>query len=117
MRDEGGLYHSVSKVLSKIDKGTRLLDVAAIAYHDFATRHHFNDGNKRFSHVFAKMLLFNDGFHLTSSYPQALPIIVKIASGQLSHAQICEWLEPNITELGRRPVAEFFEKIEEDLRK
>ena len=117
VRDEGGLYHSLSKLLSRADKGMHPFELCAFAYREFSTRHHFNDGNKRFSHVFAKMTLFGDGFHLSTSYPQALPVIVQIADQKLSLSQIRAWLEPNTSEIGKRSITEYFENIEEDLRK
>ena len=51
---------------------------------EFATRHHFNDGNKRFSHVLAKLLLLADGYHLEIGYKTVVPFVISIAADKLT---------------------------------
>ena len=48
IRDEGGLFHSLYKVLQKV-KTEKIIPsaIAAFAYKEIARKHHFMDGNKR----------------------------------------------------------------------
>ena len=46
VRDEGGLYNSLCKVWNRQSEKFEPTEVCAYTYKEFATRHHFNDGNK-----------------------------------------------------------------------
>ncbi len=102
IRDEGGLYNSIYKILLHIEKNNENpVSIAAFVYRELARRHHFNDGNKRTSHVFAKIVLFSKGFHLQIEYKEAVLFIVEIAKHKstVSKEEIEKWVEENMISL------------------
>ncbi len=95
IRDAGGLYHSIYKVLLFHEEHSQNpKKVATFIYEEFARRHHFNDGNKRTAHAFAKIILFISGLHLKIEYKKAVKFIVEIAKFQskVTTKEIHDWI-------------------------
>lgn len=115
VRDDGGIYNSVSKIVSKQNK-MNPFELCAYAYKEFATRHYFNDGNKRFSHVFAKITLLPLGYHLEVKYRTAVPFIVSIAANKLTLKEIAKWVQENSKKIDKAEFKEYIKMNLEDLR-
>ncbi len=98
IRDEGGLYNSLWKIHNQLTPDSDPFKVGAHTFLEFSTRHHFNDGNKRFSYIYAKILLLYKGYLLDVPYKQAVPFIVSIAHNQRSPSEIVEWIKSNSKE-------------------
>ncbi len=102
VRDQGGLYNSIYKIFSYQDRHTNdPASVAAFVYEDLARRHHFNDGNKRTAHAFAKVVLYLMGFHLKVQYKDAAPFIIEVAKygSPVTFNDIKEWVKSHLSEL------------------
>lgn len=85
--------------------------MAAFIYHEFATRHYFNDGNKRFSHVFANVFIVKSKHQLVISYKQAVPFIISIASDKKTVLEIEQWIRNNLRGLKEEAVLEVMLKV------
>lgn len=57
--------------------------------------HPFIDGNKRTALMSAYSFLQVNGFELDASEPEAAGTILRLAEGQLSEAELAEWLQAN----------------------
>ncbi len=98
IRDEGGLYQSVYKILkSRIKYANDPFSLAAFVYQEIARKHHFVDGNKRTAHVYAKLMLYLSGYVFKLEYKLATLFIMKIAehNSQVTFQEIKEWAEKN----------------------
>jgi death on curing protein len=70
-----------------------LLEKAAILLERLARNHPLPDGNKRSAFVLAGVFLEANGLPLHGSEPDVdVPMVERIASGQVDHAQIVVWL-------------------------
>lgn len=99
VRDKGGLYHSIHKILLRQEENSDdPLSVGTFVYEELARRHHFNDGNKRTAHAFAKIMLFLSGFHLKIEYKEAVKFIIEIAKyeSKVSTKEIKEWIKKHL---------------------
>jgi death on curing protein len=65
---------------------------AAALLHAIARNHPFADGNKRTATVGALFLLAINGRVIKWQQARALPVIVAVAEGRMSHDQLTEWL-------------------------
>ncbi len=102
VRDEGGLYHSVYKILLYQERFEEQPGkIASLIFRELAQKHHFTDGNKRTSYAFAKVSLYLLGYHFSIKYEEALSQIVTIASYQssLSKEQIAQWIEEHLEKI------------------
>lgn len=100
VRDEGGLDHALFSCLTSLEKHPeKTFENAAEAYRMFATRHYFNDGNKRTAHVFAKLYLLTYDIRLKLDYKDAVQFIIDIASNKKPIDEIAQWLEGNSTKI------------------
>ena len=96
VRDMGGLEHAIFSIMSIDNKYGRPIYVAAKTYQMLATRHYFFDGNKRTSHITAKVFLsVFGGLHLKVHYKEAAEFIVAIANGKKIMKEIEDWIESN----------------------
>src|SRR3989344_6489814 len=93
IRDEGGLYNSVYRVLTFLQKhpGHSYL-IAAYIYKEFATRHHFMDGNKRTAHLFVRIFLISRNLQLKVQYKEPAQFIISIAHEKKSLKEIEAWV-------------------------
>jgi death-on-curing protein len=74
-------------------------DVAALAaaYAFGLTKNHpFIDGNKRIALIALESFLVLNGFELVADDAQCVMAILSLASGELSEAQLAEWIRKNL---------------------
>lgn len=98
IRDKGGLYHSIHKILLYQEEHSGdAVSIGAFVYEELARRHHFNDGNKRTAHAFAKIMLFLSGYHLKIEYKEAVHFIIEVAKYQskITFGDIKKWIKKN----------------------
>jgi death-on-curing family protein len=114
IRDKGGLYNSIYKILYFQEKqADDPVSVSAFVYKELARRHHFNDGNKRTAHVFAKIILFIMGFHFKIEYKDAVYFIIKIAEygSIVTFNEIKDWLKPHVMEIPEKDIGKYIKKL------
>ena len=114
VRDEGGLYNSVCKILNFQKKYENdPISVGAFVYKELSRRHHFNDGNKRTAHIFAKIILFTMGFHFKIEYGDAVHFIIKVAEYEstVTFSEIKGWIKPHLIEIPEKDIAKYIKKI------
>ncbi len=105
IRDAGGLYHSIHKILMYQDEYPNdFISVGAFVYEELARRHHFHDGNKRTAHAFAKIMLFLMGYHLKIEYKEAVHFIIEVAkyNSSVPLTKIKEWVKKNLVVVPER---------------
>jgi death on curing protein len=68
-------------------------DLAAAYAFGLAKNHAFIDGNKRVAFLAATVFLESNGFKLASSPSDATDIMVGVAAGSVSEAELARWLE------------------------
>ncbi len=119
IRDYGGLYNSVYKILQyQENHNNNPAAVGAFVYKELAGRHHFNDGNKRTAHASAKIILFLMGFHLQIKYKESIQFILRIASYQseVTFGEIKGWINKHIIPIPREDIAKYLNEVVLDIK-
>ncbi|MBU1111331.1 MAG: type II toxin-antitoxin system death-on-curing family toxin [archaeon] len=114
IRDEGGLHHSIHKIYNyQIKNSNNPVSVGAFVYKEFARRHHFNDGNKRTAHIYAKIILFTMGFHFKIEYKEAVIFIIKVAEyeSKITFNGIKNWISPHLIKISEEDLVKYIKKI------
>ena len=102
MLDEG-LLDSALEQPKAMFEGSYLHDslakmAAAYGFH-ICKNHPFIDGNKRVALVAMDTFLQKNGYEISASEKDAYEVIMKLASGNLTKADLTSWLEVNIAKL------------------
>ncbi len=71
---------------------------AAYGFH-ICKNHPFIDGNKRVALVAMDTFLQKNGYEISASEKDVYEVIMKLASGNLTKAELTGWLEVNIAKL------------------
>jgi len=95
LRDPGLLDSALAQ--PKITVGGKfvhktLFDKAAAYGFHVCKNHPFVDGNKRVAFVLMDIFLQKNGWEVTSNEEQAYSMMISLASGKLSKAQLSQWL-------------------------
>ncbi len=115
IRDLGGLEHAVTLILTDYEKyKERPFYVSAKAYQLLATRHYFVDGNKRTSHLLAKVLLLDTGYRFVPKYTDAVQFIIDIAAKKKTLKEIEEWIKANVSKK-KLNVQEYMKELDDDV--
>jgi death-on-curing protein len=70
-----------------------ILEKAAILLERLARNHPLPDGNKRTAFLLAGLFLEANGLPLYSAQPDTdVPMVERIAAGQIEHGEVLEWL-------------------------
>lgn len=75
-------------------------DAAALAASyafGLARNHPFVDGNKRTAAVVCEGFLEKNGYYLQASNAELVPIFLSLAAGELSEAELTQWLRERIS--------------------
>ena len=102
MLDEG-LLDSALEQPKAMFEGSYLHDslakmAAAYGFH-ICKNHPFIDGNKRVALVAMDTFLQKNGYEISASEKDVYEVIMKLASGNLTKAELTGWLEVNIAKL------------------
>lgn len=101
MRDEGLLESALARAPNLVAYGSPSVHEIAAAYaYGLAKNHPFVDGNKRCAFVVSAVFLEVNGYELIAAEAEAAIIFLKLAAGELSEAELADWIGRNI-----RPVA------------
>ena len=73
---------------------------AAYGYH-LCKNHPFVDGNKRVALVLMDIFLERNGWEIVAHEEQAYAMMMDLATGKLSKAQLASWLKKNSSKLPR----------------
>jgi len=98
-----GLLESALEQPKAMFEGSYLHDslakmAAAYGFH-ICKNHPFLDGNKRVALVAMDTFLQKNGYEISASEKDVYEVIMKLASGNLTKADLTGWLEVNIAKL------------------
>lgn len=102
LRDEGLLDSALEQPRAMFD-GSNLHDslvkmAAAYGFH-VCNNHPFIDGNKRVALVAMDAFLQKNGYEISSAEKDVYEVMMKLASGNITKADLTDWLEANISKL------------------
>jgi len=102
LRDPGLLDSALAQ--PKITVGGKfvhktLFDKAAAYGFHVRKNHPFVDGNKRVAFVLMDIFLQKNGWEVTSNEEEAYSMMISLASGKLSKAQLSKWLKKHSSRL------------------
>ncbi|MFN2316149.1 MAG: type II toxin-antitoxin system death-on-curing family toxin [Gemmatimonadales bacterium] len=94
IRDANALEAALARPQQKwtYDPDADLALLAAAYAYGIATSHPFNDGNKRSALIAMVVLLDLNGYVLTASEVEVVPVILSLAAGELSEAALRGWV-------------------------
>lgn len=94
LRDANALEAALARPQQKwtYDPGADLALLAAAYAYGIATSHPFNDGNKRSALIALVVFLDLNGYSLTATEVEVVPVILSLAAGELSEAALREWV-------------------------
>ncbi|MBI3190673.1 Fic family protein [archaeon] len=105
--------HAIFEIVKAGEKEQdRPYHAAAKIYQLLATRHYFNDGNKRTSHILAKILLLSYQIYLEVRYANSINFIIEIADKQKTVDQIQEWIKNNSRYMNK--IDNFIEEMDKE---
>ena len=100
LRDEGLLLSALARPQNLLAYGEEQPDIsglaAALAY-GIAKNHPFIDGNKRTALVVTRTFLLLNGFNLNASQEEKYLTFLRLAEGNLSEAELAEWIRKNLS--------------------
>lgn len=118
IRDDGGIYLSAYKIMTYNLTHVDPVGVGALAYSEFARKHHFMDGNKRTAHVVARIFMMMDDYDVQLKYKEALPFILRIAQyeSKVTSAEIKDWLKNNCKQIQDKDRNDALKSLYDELR-
>lgn len=78
-----------------------LFDKAAVYDFHICRNHPFVDGNKRVAFVLMDIFLQKNGWEILAREEEAYSLMMALASGQLSKAQLASWVKEHSARLSR----------------
>ena len=78
-----------------------LFDKAAAYGFHVCKNHPFVDGNKRVAFVLMDIFLQKNGWEIVANEEEAYSMMMSLASGKLTKAQLCKWLKEHSSKLSR----------------
>lgn len=99
LRDTTALEAALARPRQKwtYDPDADLALLAAAYAYGIATSPPFNDGNKRSALIAMVVFLDLNGYMLTASEVEVVPVILSLAAGELSEAALREWVVEHIS--------------------
>ena len=105
LRDRGLLESALAQpkitVGGKFAHRTLFEKAAAYGFH-LCKNHPFVDGNKRVAFVLMDIFLQKNGWEIVTHEEEAYSMMMALASGRLTKAQIASWLKEHSSRLPRR---------------
>ena len=97
VRDQGMLESALARPLNQWTDGEDDLCALAAAYaYGIARNRPFTDGNKRTAWVFARLFLMLNGQALSFTPRMALDVVLALAAGELSEAELADWFRQHL---------------------
>ena len=78
-----------------------LFDKAAAYGFHVCKNHPFVDGNKRVAFILMDIFLQKNGWEITTNDEEAYSMVMSLAAGKLSKAQLSKWLQEHTSKLSR----------------
>ena len=113
VRDEGGIYNSIYRLLNYQYKNQdNPENIGAFALNEFAKRHYFIDGNKRTAYAIAKIFMLINKCHLKIQYKEATEFILKVAeyNSKITLEEIKKWINDNCTHIDEKILENYLNK-------
>lgn len=99
LRDEGGLESALGRPRQKHHRESPdLVELAAASAYGLCSNHPFLDGNERIALTSASVFLRLNGWRLAASEVEAASVIRRLASSEMSEAQLVAWMRKNAEE-------------------
>ncbi len=102
IRDEGLLESALEQPRAMFDRSylhDSLVKMAAAYGFHICKNHPFIDGNKRVALVAMDAFLQKNGYQITSSEKGVYEVMMKLASGNITKAELTDWLGANTSKL------------------
>ncbi len=121
VRDHGGIYNSVTKILTRIHRrhnsNNDAIKIGALTIRELAGRHFFNDGNKRVAYGYSKVILIILHYHLKINYIEAVDFFLKVAehNSQVTIQEIEKWIASNITKIPTTKIDTYLKDVLYDI--
>lgn len=98
VRDEGALESALARPLNRESYGdaSDLCGLAAAYAFGISRNHPFVDGNKRVAFIAMGLFLALNGVRLTATQVDATQVMRALAAGQLSEAELAEWVSAHV---------------------
>ena len=99
IRDESLLKSALARpfqTFDKVDLHKSHVEKAAALIESIITNHPFIDGNKRTGYVLMRLYLMENGLNITAKLTEKYDFVISIASGEISHESIVEWIHNHI---------------------
>ncbi len=113
LRDEGGIYNSIYKLLNYQYKNQNNPEnIGAFALNEFATRHYFVDGNKRTAYAIAKVFMLINKCHLKIQYREATEFMLDVAKydSEVTLDDIKKWINKNCVSINGKHLESYLNK-------
>lgn len=102
LRDLNALESAVAQPMMTFD-GVDLYPApatkAGALAHSLVQNHPFNDGNKRIGHAAMEVFLVMNGLEVDAGIDEQETVFMKVASGELSRAELTDWIEEHLAPL------------------
>jgi death-on-curing protein len=101
VRDEGLIASAIARPtnLWSYEPDADLAALAAAYAFGLAKNHGFIDGNKRIGFLAMGVFLYVNGWRLEAAEPEAVVVMVELASGRRSEQELAAWLRERIRPL------------------
>jgi death on curing protein len=99
LRDQGALESAVAQPSMTFDGVELYPTIAAKAgalAHALIQNHPFLDGNKRIGHAAMEVFLIINGREISGTVEEQEGLIIAVASGQMSRAELINWIEEHL---------------------
>lgn len=98
VRDGGLIESALARPRQKwsYEEEVDLADLAAAYAFGLAKNHGFVDGNKRIAFMAAYTFLDANGLRLVAPEPEAYAVVIDLATGELSEADLVRWLRASV---------------------
>jgi len=98
--NEGALESSIMRLqVAHSEPESNICDLAAAYGYGLVKNHCFVDGNKRIAFITVDVFLIRNGYELVAPEVEAVEVMVDVAKGKLSQAELATWLTSNIEEI------------------
>ena len=102
LRDRNALESAVAQPRMTFDGvelyPSKAAKAGAVA-HSLVQNHPFNDGNKRIGHAAMEVFLVINGLEIDAGIDEQETVFIKVASGELSRAELTDWIEQHLAPL------------------